>query len=56
MHVQLNGILAAHPDGLVPVNTGIIWLGWKSDRHYSFQHVRMSIQPKLKRDRIHHKR
>lgn len=51
--VQLNGILASHSDGLVPLNTGILWLGWKPDRHYSFQRVRMSIQPKLKRDRLH---
>ena len=52
-HVQLNGVLASHSDGLVPLNTGILWIGWKADRHYSFQRVRMSIQPKLKRDRFH---
>lgn len=45
-HVQLNGRHATHSDGLGPLNTGIMWLGWKSDRHYSFQRVHMAIQPK----------
>ncbi|CAF1234779.1 unnamed protein product [Adineta steineri] len=55
-HVQLNGFLPTHGDGLVPYNTGILWIGWKSDRHYSFQHVHMAIQPKLRRDRNRHRR
>ncbi|CAF2105838.1 unnamed protein product [Rotaria magnacalcarata] len=50
-HVQLNGRLPTHTDGLVPLNTGILWIGWRTDRHYSFQHVRMLIQPKFKRHR-----
>ena len=50
-HVQLNGRLATHSDGLVPFNTGILWIGWKSDRHYSFQRVTMAIQPKSKHAR-----
>ena len=45
-HVQLNGRFATHSDGLVPLNTGILWIGWKSDRHYSFQRVNMAIQTK----------
>ena len=48
-HVQLNGRLATHSDGLVPFNTGIIWIGWKADRHYSFQRVTMAIQQKVQR-------
>jgi hypothetical protein len=52
-HVQLNGHLSTHSDGLVPLNTGILWVGWKSDRHYSFKRVDMAIQPKLKRERLH---
>jgi hypothetical protein len=55
-HVQLNGLLATQPDGLVPHNTGVLWTGWKADRHYSFQRVRMLIQAKLKRDRLRHRR
>ncbi|CAF3788526.1 unnamed protein product [Adineta steineri] len=51
-HVQLNGRFATHSDGLVPFNTGILWIGWKSDRHYSFQRVNMAIQPKSKQTRL----
>jgi hypothetical protein len=50
-HVQLNGRLPTHSDGLVPLNSGILWIGWKMDRHYSFQSVHMAIQRKLKRIR-----
>lgn len=53
-HVQLNGRLATHSDGLVPFNTGILWIGWKGDRHYSFQRVHMAIQPKSRRPRPTH--
>ena len=53
-HVQLNGRLATHSDGLVPLNTGILWIGWKGDRHYSFQRVHMAIQPKSRRPRSTH--
>ncbi|UJR09571.1 hypothetical protein I4U23_013806 [Adineta vaga] len=55
-HVQLNGFLPTHTDGLVPFNTGILWIGWKADRHYSYQHVQMAIQPKLRRDRGRYRR
>ncbi|CAF2926622.1 unnamed protein product [Rotaria sp. Silwood2] len=54
-YVQLNGRFPTHSDGLVPFNTGILWIGWKSNRHYSFQHVRMLIQPKLKRSHVRHR-
>ncbi|CAF1191117.1 unnamed protein product [Didymodactylos carnosus] len=47
--VQLNGHLATHQDGLVPFNTGIMWLSWKNDRHYSFRSVRMLIKQKTKK-------
>lgn len=53
-HVQLNGRIPTHSDGLVPFNTGILWTGWRTDRHYSYQFVRMSIQPKLKPNRSNH--
>ncbi|CAF1499970.1 unnamed protein product [Adineta ricciae] len=55
-HVHLNGFLPTHTDGLVPFNTGILWVGWKADRHYSYQHVQMAVQPKLRRDRGRHRR
>jgi hypothetical protein len=55
-HVQLNGQIPTHSDGLVPLNTGIVWLGWKSDRHYSFQRVHMAIQRKFKPAPLPHHR
>ena len=55
-HVQLNGQIPTHTDGLVPLNTGIVWLGWKSDRHYSFQRVQMAIQRKFKHAPSSHRR
>ncbi|CAF3569185.1 unnamed protein product [Rotaria sordida] len=54
-YVHLNGRFPTHSDGLVPFNTGIIWIGWKSDRHYSFQRVTMSIQSKSKHTRLSHR-
>ena len=45
-HVQLNGQLPTHSDGLVPHNHGILWISWKNDRHHSFQRVEMAIQRK----------
>ena len=54
-HVQLNGRFATHSDGLVPYNTGILWIGWKMDRHYSFQRVNIAIQPKSRPMRITHR-
>jgi hypothetical protein len=54
-HVQLNGRFATHSDGLVPYDTGILWIGWKGDRHYSFQRVNMAIQPKSRHTRVSHR-
>jgi len=51
-HVQLNGLVAGYLDGLVPFNQGILWFGWKTNRHYSFQRVQMFIQPKSKTSSI----
>ncbi|CAF2059405.1 unnamed protein product [Rotaria magnacalcarata] len=51
-HTQLNGRFATHSDGLIPFNTGILWIGWKADRHYSFQRATMSIQSKSKHNRV----
>ena len=47
-YVQLNGQLSTQIDGFVPFNTGILWIGWRDERNYSFKHVNMAIQRKLK--------
>lgn len=47
-HVQLNGQLSTQIDGFVPFNTGILWIGWRNERHYSFKRVNMAIQRKSK--------
>lgn len=54
-HVQLNGRLATHSDGLIPLNTGILWIGWRNDRYHSFQSVQMGIQSKHRSARFIHR-